>query len=371
DLPVITLGVNPASVLEDGTPNLVYTFTRTGPTTSPLTVNYTIGGTANASDYTGATPGTGKTITFLAGSDTATVVIDPIVDTTVEADETVTLTLVSSSDYSVGTTGAVTGTITNDDIGSTGLAISTVNDRQSEGDSGPKPFAFTVTRSGNTTGVSTVNWAVTVPGGAYSADASDFAGGSLPTGSLSFGPNELTKTITVNVAGDTAVENDEVFFVGLFSPFGASLTTPGASTTILNDDAPLVNGIPSNSGRDTLLGTASDDILVGGPGADTITTGAGRDVLIYTSIRDAGDRVTDFSPGLDRFDFSSLFNGLSLGSLNYTAATTGGYLKFQSSGANTILQIDADGFGPGRTVNFLTVENLAVASLNNSTNFIL
>ncbi|MFZ4640570.1 MAG: ExeM/NucH family extracellular endonuclease, partial [Nodosilinea sp.] len=116
DLPVITLGVNPASVLEDGTPNLVYTFTRTGPTTSPLTVNYTIGGTANASDYTGATPGTGKTITFLAGSDTATVVIDPIVDTTVEADETVTLTLVSSSDYSVGTTGAVTGTITNDDL---------------------------------------------------------------------------------------------------------------------------------------------------------------------------------------------------------------------------------------------------------------
>jgi hypothetical protein len=67
----VTLAVSPSSVLEDGTTNLVYTFARTGPTTSALTVNYSIAGTADATDYTGATPGTGKTITFLAGSSTA------------------------------------------------------------------------------------------------------------------------------------------------------------------------------------------------------------------------------------------------------------------------------------------------------------
>ncbi|WP_228052017.1 beta strand repeat-containing protein, partial [Sphaerospermopsis aphanizomenoides] len=92
DLPKISLAVTPSSVNEDGTTNLVYTFTRTGITTNPLTVNYAVGGTADSTDYTGATPGTGKTITFAAGSSTATLIIDPTADTTVETDETVVLT---------------------------------------------------------------------------------------------------------------------------------------------------------------------------------------------------------------------------------------------------------------------------------------
>jgi hypothetical protein len=114
-LPAITLAVSPASVLENGTANLVYTFTRTGSTTAPLTVNYTIGGTADGNDYSGATPGTGKTITFTAGSPTVTLTIDPTADSTVEANETVALTLTSGSNYTIGTPAAVTGTITNDD----------------------------------------------------------------------------------------------------------------------------------------------------------------------------------------------------------------------------------------------------------------
>ncbi|MFM6306823.1 MAG: calcium-binding protein, partial [Dolichospermum sp.] len=50
-LPSITLAVSPSSVTEDGTTNLVYTFSRTGATTSALTVNYSIAGTADATDY--------------------------------------------------------------------------------------------------------------------------------------------------------------------------------------------------------------------------------------------------------------------------------------------------------------------------------
>jgi hypothetical protein len=38
-LPTITLAVSPTSVSEDGTTNLIYTFTRTGATTNALTVN--------------------------------------------------------------------------------------------------------------------------------------------------------------------------------------------------------------------------------------------------------------------------------------------------------------------------------------------
>jgi hypothetical protein len=111
-LPSITLAVSPASVTEDGTTNLVYTFTRTGVTTDALTVNYTVEGTAtNGTDYTSIP----TSVTFAAGSDTATVTIDPTADTTVESDETVILTLASGTGYTVGTPDAVTGTINNDD----------------------------------------------------------------------------------------------------------------------------------------------------------------------------------------------------------------------------------------------------------------
>ena len=114
-VPAISLTVSPASVAEDGTANLVYTFTRTGPTTSALTVNYTVGGTAMlGTDYTGiaASPAT-KTLSFAAGASTAIVTVDPTTDTTIEPNETVTLTLAEGSDYSIRTTAAVVGTIIN------------------------------------------------------------------------------------------------------------------------------------------------------------------------------------------------------------------------------------------------------------------
>ncbi|NCQ93649.1 MAG: hypothetical protein GPJ19_24075, partial [Microcystis aeruginosa LG13-13] len=97
----VTLAVAPSSVTEDGTSNLIYTFTRSGVTTNLLTVNYSIGGTAtNGTDYT-LLP---TSVTFEANSTTATVTVDPTADTTVEADETVALTLTAGTDYTIGTT---------------------------------------------------------------------------------------------------------------------------------------------------------------------------------------------------------------------------------------------------------------------------
>ena len=137
-LPTITLAVSPSSVLENGLNNLIYTFTRTGVTTNALTVNYSIAGTANSSDYTGATPGTGKTITFAAGASTATLTIDPTGDSTVESNETVVLTLASGTGYTIGTTTAVTGTITNDDTA--GLLIGDATNNNLVGGSGNDTF---------------------------------------------------------------------------------------------------------------------------------------------------------------------------------------------------------------------------------------
>ncbi|MFM6255325.1 MAG: Calx-beta domain-containing protein, partial [Dolichospermum sp.] len=180
ELPNITLAVSPSSVTEDGTTNLVYTFTRTGATTSALTVNYGITGTANSTDYTGATPGTGKTITFAAGASTATLTIDPTADTIVESDETVALTLATGTGYNIGTTTAVTGTITNDDL----LPKINLSANQTivEGNTNPQNVTYTVTLSNASTQTITVQYA-TANGTAIAG--SDYTSTS---GTLTFDP---------------------------------------------------------------------------------------------------------------------------------------------------------------------------------------
>jgi hypothetical protein len=67
-------------------------------------------------DYSGiAAVPAGKTVSFAAGSATATVTVDPTADVEPEADETVALTLMDGPGYIIGTTSAVVGTIQNDE----------------------------------------------------------------------------------------------------------------------------------------------------------------------------------------------------------------------------------------------------------------
>lgn len=131
--PSISLSVAPASVLEDGTTNLVYTFTRSGDTASALTVTFSLAGTASlGTDYTsaGLISGTNQTISFLTGSATATLAVDPTADNTVEANETVELTLTAGSGYTLATSTAVVGTISNDDTsGGSGSSLSFTSNR--------------------------------------------------------------------------------------------------------------------------------------------------------------------------------------------------------------------------------------------------
>ena len=117
----LSVAGSPASVAEDAATNLVYTFTRVGATSGPLTVNFSIGGTATFNtDYTqtGAAsfvPPNG-TVTFAAGSSTAAITVDPTADNTSEPDETVILTLAAGTGYNVIEPSSATGTIVDDDV---------------------------------------------------------------------------------------------------------------------------------------------------------------------------------------------------------------------------------------------------------------
>ncbi|MCZ8047043.1 MAG: SBBP repeat-containing protein [Microcystis sp. LE19-41.2A] len=268
DFPSITLAVSPSSVTEDGTTNLVYTFTRNGVTTNALTVNYTLGGTATLNtDYTRT--GTTNTVTFAAGSATATVTVDPTADTTVESNETVILTLAAGTGYTIGTTTPVTGTINNDDSASISINDVTV----SEGNSGTTNAVFTVTLSNPVDTSVTLNYA-TANGTATTAD-NDYT--AIATTPLTFNVGETSKTITVAVNGDTKVENNETFFVNL-----SNLQANGRNVTItdnqgqgtINDDDSTVTPQLSINDITVVEGQNSNAILtvtVNNPSTQQIT----------------------------------------------------------------------------------------------------
>ncbi|MBA4447122.1 hypothetical protein FHL01_18825, partial [Cylindrospermopsis raciborskii CS-506_C] len=141
-----------------------------------------------------------------------TIIVDVLGDTTFEPDEGFTVTLSNPTNATITTATAV-GTIQNDDVVAPGLAIAPTNAIQTEGNIGTKAFTFTVTRSGDTTSSSSANWAVT-GSSINQADVTDF-GGTLPTGTVNFTAGETSKTIIVDVLGDTTVEPDEGFTVTL------------------------------------------------------------------------------------------------------------------------------------------------------------
>src|SRR5205085_9956557 len=73
-------------------------------------------------------------------------------------------------------------------------------------------------------------------------------------GVLTFNPGVTTRTITVNVGGDTTVEPNETFSVNLSSPTNASIATATGTGTIVNDDAAglptlSINNVSANEGN--------------------------------------------------------------------------------------------------------------------------
>ncbi|UCG16429.1 MAG: hypothetical protein JSV19_14145, partial [Phycisphaerales bacterium] len=117
-----------------------------------------------------------------------------------------------------------------------------------EGDSGTTNFDFVLSRAGGDGAAKTLDWEVTSAGGVGTAAVDDFVGGAFPSGTVDFAADDFAdKTITVEVAGDTAVEDDEVFTLTV-----SELATEVASVdaTITNDDAtadPVVT-LPTDAG---------------------------------------------------------------------------------------------------------------------------
>jgi len=163
---------------------------------------------------------------------------------------------------------------------------------KAEGNIGSTPFTFTVLRSGDPSGSVSVSWAVS-PVGPNPANALDFAGGTFPTGTIVLAAGQTSQQITVNVIGDTTLENDETFALSLTRPVGASLVegASSASGRLLNDDVPTLPTYAFSKSADMV-----DEGGVLNIGVTTTNVAPGSE--LFWQFSGEGITATDFSNGL-------------------------------------------------------------------------
>ena len=204
---------------------LTFTVTLSPAHDGTVTVDYaTADGTATAAtDYTT----TSGTLTFAATETTKTVTVAVLDDGTDEDDETVTLALSNPANAGIGN-GRAAGTILDDDE----VHLTLVENVSAPENSGNLTFEVTLDEASDRT--ISVDYA-TADGTATAGD--DY---TATTGTLSFAPGVVSRTIAVPIRNDALGEHDETLTMTLSNPVNATLETDARTGTITNDDAPSV-----------------------------------------------------------------------------------------------------------------------------------
>jgi hypothetical protein len=198
------------------------------PSSQSITVDFaTADGTAQApGDYTAQS----GTLAFAANQTVRTINVPVVADNVAESPPLESfLVNLSNPTNAFVTTAQGVGTILDDDALP---AISIGNASVTEGNSGTANAVFTISLSAPTGNTVTVNYA-TADGTASLSN--DYL--SIFSTPLTFFPGETSKTVTVQVRGDTTIEPNETYFVNLSNPTNATIGNGQGTGTIVNDDA--------------------------------------------------------------------------------------------------------------------------------------
>jgi len=109
DSPLVSVAAFDSTASEAGPDLGTFRFSRTGGTAAPLTITFTVTGTAaNGTDYQSVP----VSVTFGVGQATSDLFVVPLPDGAAEAPETVTVTVTDAAAYDVGAPASATVTIT-------------------------------------------------------------------------------------------------------------------------------------------------------------------------------------------------------------------------------------------------------------------
>jgi N-acetylneuraminic acid mutarotase len=315
---VLQFSTSSYSVTEN-TVNTSISVVRSGPTTSAVSVGYSMsnGTAASGLDYTVVS----GTVSLAAGVTSKTFTVPILGDTLDEANETVNLALSGPTGGALlGPRSAAVLTITDNDSGGA-LKFSAATYTVSEASASA---TVTVTRSGGTASGVTVNYATSNGTGTTGSDY------TTASGTLSFGSGVTSKTFTVPILPDTLDEANETVILTLSTPTGGATlgTTNPATLTITDND---VGGALKFSAASYNVGEA------GGSATVTVTRSGGT----------ASGVTVDYATS----------NGTSTAGADYTAAS--GTLSFGAGELSKtfVVPILNDGLGEGNETVNLTLSN--------------
>ena len=126
------------------------------------------------------------------------------------------------------------------------------------------------------------------------------------------------------------------------------------------------NEIVVSESDTNIQGTEQADDIIGNSQGNIITGLGGRDLFIYNEIGDNPDTITDFVLGEDKIVLTNLLANTDFQGNNPIADD---FVQFSASGSDTVLSIDSDGLGNLQPQALLTVRNVAIEDLSNSSNF--
>ncbi|MBL8491931.1 MAG: hypothetical protein JNM82_14210, partial [Rhodocyclaceae bacterium] len=234
----------------------VVVLNRSGNTAGAATVGWSVplaavgaGNSASAADFSAGT--TSGIATFAAGEGTATLTLWIMGDATPEGNENFSIELKDPSAGMIldSNDAVATGNIIDDDgfptvtagiraLDSTGAPTYGTGYR-TEGNSGTGDFRFAVTLSSPLASAQTLAWRV----GSDDATKEDFAGGAIPSGTVTFAAGQTLQILTVRIAGDTLVEGDQSFQVELLNPNSSVIVGDGSYTqgVIVDNDDDFAN----------------------------------------------------------------------------------------------------------------------------------
>ena len=303
-----TPGTTPTLIIADAAAsegsNVTFTVTLSEADAADVTATWTAsvetGDTAVAADL-GATK-TG-TVTVSAGDTTGTFTVPTVEDTTVEANETFTVTLTGPSSNAVLGTATAAGTIDNDDL----ATVSVADVSAAEGTADDEGLTFTVTLSEAVPENMSVAWTASIESG-DSAAAADLTGDK--SGTVTIDKGSTTGTFTVETA-DTTDENDQTFTVTLSNPTPTSLVQlaadPTATGTIEDDDPTPTVTVGDGTATE---GDAVEFVV-------TLSAVSGRDVTVdYATSVATGDTATSGT------DFTAASGTLTIAAADATATGT-------------------------------------------------
>jgi hypothetical protein len=197
---------------------------RGGNVGSPLTVNYTLGGTAvNGVDYQTLS----GTTNFAAGVTNIVVPIVPIDNNVIDPGKNVVLTLAANAAYTLVASSA-TVAITDDDA----VSVSVTNSIPVAYEAGPVPGEFKLSRVGKTNSLLTVYYTLT-------GTATNGVQYQMLSGSASFAANSTTATIPVTPIADGIPSLPRTVVLTLTTnpgPLTYLLAAPTEATVTIIDD---------------------------------------------------------------------------------------------------------------------------------------